>query len=99
MDGGESKSNNVGDGVGVVVPGMAQKWIGQTNFTVLLVIHLPRVAGGCHSGYPGFPWKSVHIDELRSLQREVPMSIQHLKGRSIYQILKSEVEDEIGALA
>ena len=99
MDGGESKSNNLVDCAKYLIQGMAQKWIGQTNFTVLLVIHLPRVAGGCHSGYPGFPWKSVHIDELRSLQREVPMSIQHLKGRSIYQILKSEVEDEIGALA
>ena len=99
MDAGDSMNNNLVDCAKYMIQGMAQKWTSQTNFCVLLVIHLPRVAGGCHSGYPGFPWQSVHIDELRSLQREIPMSVQHLKGRSIYQILKSEVEDEIGVLA
>ena len=99
MDAGDSMNNNLVDCTKYMIQGMAQKWTSQTSFSVLLVIHLPRVAGGCHSGYPGFPWQSVHIDELRSLQREIPMSVQHLKGRSIYQILKSEVEDEMGLLA
>ena len=99
MDAGDSMNNNLVDCAKYMIQGTAQKWASQTSFSVLLVIHLPRVAGGCHSGYPGFPWQSVHIDELRSLQREIPMSVQHLKGRSIHQILKSEVEDDMGVLA
>ena len=82
-----------------MIQGMAQKWSGETNFNLLLVVHLPRVAGGCYYGYPGRPWKSVHIDELRSLQEEIPMRIDLLKDRSIYEILKAEVEDEMGVLS
>ena len=99
MDAGDSKNNNLVDCAKYMIQGLAQKWNSLTEFTILLVIHLPRVAGGCHSGYPGFPWLSVHIDELRTLQREVPLSVQHLKGRSIHEILKSEVEDEMGVLS
>jgi hypothetical protein len=78
---------------------MAQKWNSRASFDLLLVIHLPRVAGGCYSGYPGSPWQSVHIDELRSLQQEMPMRMDLLKNRSIYEILKSEVDDEIGVVS
>ena len=85
MDAGDSKNNNLVDCAKYMIQGLAQKWNSLTEFTILLVIHLPRVAGGCHSGYPGFPWLSVHIDELRTLQREVPLSVQHLKGRSIHE--------------
>ena len=92
-------TNNLVECAKYMVQGMAKKWNDKTSFNLLLVIHLPRVAGGCHSGYPGSPWRSVHLDELRSLQREIPMRIDMLKNRSIFEILKLEAEEDLGVLS
>merc|ERR1719312_773667 len=69
----------------------------KANFNLFLVIHLPR--GSCFAGYPSQPWRSVHIDELRSQHGIQPMQIKLMKDRSIHDIVKAEVEDGDGIVS
>ena len=66
------------------------------NFTVLLVVHL-QFSSGHYIGFPCAPWRSVHIDTISPLQGQ-PVLIRRMRGRSIYDIIKTEVEEETGVL-
>ena len=66
------------------------------KFTVLLVIHL-QFSSGHYIGFPCAPWRSVHIDTISPLQGQ-PILIKRMRGRSIYDIVKTEVEEETGIL-
>ena len=57
-----------------------------SQFDVFLVVQVPRIAGGCYAGYPGEPWTSVHIDELRSPENTRPMPLRMMKDRSVYDL-------------
>ncbi|XP_022801884.1 E3 ubiquitin-protein ligase rnf213-alpha-like, partial [Stylophora pistillata] len=54
---------------------------------ILLVIQLPRIAGGCHNfvGFQGGKWMSAHIDELRPPGGHTP-SIEQLTDRPISEL-------------
>ena len=54
---------------------------------IVLVVQLPRVAGGCTHfvGFQGGKWLSVHIDELRPPSEQIP-SIEFLVDRSISEL-------------
>eukprot|EP00090_Calanus_glacialis_P031123 TRINITY_DN5102_c0_g1_i8.p1 TRINITY_DN5102_c0_g1~~TRINITY_DN5102_c0_g1_i8.p1 ORF type:complete len:2193 (-),score=498.77 TRINITY_DN5102_c0_g1_i8:57-6239(-) len=96
VDAGENSARNLVECAKYIIQGMIMKMTKQTNFNLFLVIHLPR--GSSYAGYPSQPWKSVHIDELRQ-QGIHPMQIKMMKDRSIYEIVKSEVEEEIGVIS
>ena len=63
---------------------------------IVLVIQLPRIAGGCRNfvGFPGGKWMSCHIDELRPPGRHTP-SIEQLIGRPISELFRSGSEDHM----
>ena len=67
------------------------------KFNVLLIIHL-QFASGHYIGYPSEPWRGVHIDTISLQQGLQPMMIKLMRGRSIYQIVKTEVEEDSGIL-
>ena len=33
-------------------------------FCIILLLQVPRILGGFFSGFPGYQWKALHIDEL-----------------------------------
>ena len=53
---------------------------------------------GHYIGYPCSPWRNVHIDELRCQHGVQPMMIKKMRGRSITEIIKTEVEEELGVM-
>ncbi|PFX17552.1 E3 ubiquitin-protein ligase RNF213, partial [Stylophora pistillata] len=58
---------------------------------IVLIIQLPRIAGGCHNfvGFQGGKWMSVHIDELRPPGGHTP-SIEQLTDRPISELFSLE---------
>jgi len=49
---------------------------------VVLIIQLPRIAGGCFVGFQGGHWMSYHIDDLHPHTERIP-SLITLKDKSI----------------
>ena len=62
---------------------------------ILLVVQLPRIAGGCRNfvGFQGGKWMSTHIDELRPPGKHTP-SIEHLIDRPISELFGSDEQPE-----
>ena len=60
---------------------------------VVLIVQLPRIAGGCRNfvGFQGGKWISIHIDELRPPERHTP-SIEDLIDKPISKLFGSESE-------
>ena len=58
---------------------------------IVLVVQLPRVAGGCANfvGFQGGKWLSVHIDELRPPSPQIP-SVEFLVHRPIGDLFEAE---------
>ena len=61
------------------------------KLNVVMIIHL-QFASGYYIGFPCEPWRSVHIDTISPQQ---PMMIRFMSRRSIFQIVKAEVEDGV----
>ncbi|XP_077980160.1 E3 ubiquitin-protein ligase rnf213-alpha-like [Glandiceps talaboti] len=59
---------------------------------VVFIIQLPRIAGGCFDGLQGGKWLSVHLDELRPSQANLP-EITALHGQPISAIFESDVTE------
>lgn len=61
---------------------------------VVLVVQLPRIAGGCRNfvGFQGGKWISTHIDELRPPERHTP-SIEDLIDKPISKLFGGESEE------
>ena len=96
VDAGENSARNLVECAKYIIQGLIMKMTKRANFNLFLVIHLPR--GSSYAGYPSQPWRSVHIDELRSQHGIQPMQIRMMKDRSIHEIVRTEVEDEIGVI-
>eukprot|EP00092_Neocalanus_flemingeri_P023314 GFUD01025278.1.p1 GENE.GFUD01025278.1~~GFUD01025278.1.p1 ORF type:complete len:2291 (+),score=510.26 GFUD01025278.1:413-6874(+) len=97
VDAGEKSARNLVECAKYIIQGIIMKMTKRQNFKMFLVIHLPR--GSSYVGYPSQPWSCVHIDELRSQHGIHPMQIRMMKDHSIYELVKSEVEEEIGIVS
>ena len=56
---------------------------------IVFIVHLPKILGGCQNfvGFQGGKWRSVHIDELRQSNEQMPC-FDHLVDRSISDLLQ-----------
>ncbi|KAJ8315842.1 hypothetical protein KUTeg_007992 [Tegillarca granosa] len=57
---------------------------------VVFIIQLPRIAGGCFTGFQCGRWHSVHIDDLRPPDKEMP-TIMDMRGQSVGTLLSNAV--------
>ncbi|KAL3881513.1 hypothetical protein ACJMK2_027945, partial [Sinanodonta woodiana] len=57
---------------------------------VILIIQLPRIAGGCFTGFQCGQWHSAHIDDLRAHKGEIP-SILEMLGKSVGSLMEMAV--------
>ncbi|KAL3881517.1 hypothetical protein ACJMK2_027949 [Sinanodonta woodiana] len=57
---------------------------------VVFIIQLPRIAGGCFTGFQCGLWHSVHIDDLRAQDEEMP-SITEMLGKSVGTLMERAV--------
>ncbi|KAK3585578.1 hypothetical protein CHS0354_036765 [Potamilus streckersoni] len=57
---------------------------------VVLIIQLPRIAGGCFTGFQCRLWHSVHLDDLRAQDEEMP-SIMEMLGKSVGTLMERAV--------
>eukprot|EP00923_Selenidium_pygospionis_P053798 GHVN01093709.1.p1 GENE.GHVN01093709.1~~GHVN01093709.1.p1 ORF type:complete len:2403 (+),score=325.49 GHVN01093709.1:991-7209(+) len=63
------------------------------RFNVVMIVRL-QFSSGQYVGYPAEPWKSVHIDTISTHQGHQPMKVCSMRGRSIYDIFNTEVEQQ-----
>ncbi len=56
-----------------------------TNFSIILVVQIPKIAGGCISGFQTTKWLCYHIDDLQS--SFLIDNILALKDKSLSEIL------------
>ncbi|KAL3881536.1 hypothetical protein ACJMK2_027968, partial [Sinanodonta woodiana] len=54
---------------------------------VIFIIQLPRIVGGCFTGFQCGLWHSVHIDDLRVQSIDMP-TIQYMMGVSIATLME-----------
>ncbi|KAL3881511.1 hypothetical protein ACJMK2_027943, partial [Sinanodonta woodiana] len=54
---------------------------------VIFIIQLPRIAGGCFTGFQCGLWHSAHIDDLRAQDEEMPSIIEML-GMSVGTLME-----------
>ncbi|KAK3585590.1 hypothetical protein CHS0354_036776 [Potamilus streckersoni] len=59
---------------------------------VIFIIQLPRIAGGCFSGFQCGLWHSVHIDDLRAQSSDMP-TIQGMMGVSIATLMERAISN------
>ncbi|KAL3881537.1 hypothetical protein ACJMK2_027969, partial [Sinanodonta woodiana] len=57
---------------------------------VVFIIQLPRIAGGCFTGFQCGLWHSVHIDDLRAQTSDMP-TIQGMIGVSIATLMEKAI--------
>ncbi|KAK3585576.1 hypothetical protein CHS0354_036763 [Potamilus streckersoni] len=57
---------------------------------VIFIIQLPRIAGGCFTGFQCGLWHSAHIDDLRAQDEEMP-SIMEMLGKSVGTLMERAV--------
>ncbi|KAK3585575.1 hypothetical protein CHS0354_036762 [Potamilus streckersoni] len=57
---------------------------------VIFIIQLPRIAGGCFTGFQCGLWHSAHIDDLRAQDEEMP-SIMEMLGMSVGTLMERAV--------
>ncbi len=62
----------------------------KTRKTIVFVLHVPRVAGGCFNGLCVHPWISVHIDELRRSE-DHNIDVFRLKDQSVPEVLEQNL--------
>merc|ERR1719347_2352427 len=98
IDGSEEKSRNLIESARYILHGMIHEVAGlRSQYNVLLIIHL-SFSSGHYIGYPCQPWRWVHIDTISPQHGLQPMMIKLMRGRSIYEIVKSEVEEQNGVI-
>ncbi len=61
---------------------------GQAPYAIGVVLQVPRVRGGWFSGFPGHPWISLHIDELRPNKHRLELA--DIENKTLSQILSLE---------
>ncbi|KAK3585587.1 hypothetical protein CHS0354_036774 [Potamilus streckersoni] len=57
---------------------------------IIFIIQLPRLAGGCFTGFQCGLWHSAHIDDLRAQDEEMP-SIMEMHGKSVGTLMERAV--------
>ncbi|KAK7459431.1 hypothetical protein BaRGS_00038999, partial [Batillaria attramentaria] len=64
---------------------------------VVFIVHLPRVAGACFTGFLGGNWHCLHIDELRAPEIPLPptSSLQKLTPATLFRPPDSVMEADI----
>ncbi|XP_041346956.1 E3 ubiquitin-protein ligase rnf213-alpha-like, partial [Gigantopelta aegis] len=62
------------------------------EFAVFFIVQLPRVAGGCFTGFMAGKWHSLHIDELRP-EGNLP-SVHQLHNNSPANVLQGRAPHE-----
>ncbi|XP_076009047.1 E3 ubiquitin-protein ligase rnf213-alpha-like isoform X2 [Genypterus blacodes] len=74
-----------------------RKWTttDSTKIFVYFVTKLPRIVGGTsYVGFPGGPWRSVHIDDLRR-SKEFVSDVHSLKDLCISELFQDPPQDDI----
>ena len=66
------------------------------SFDILFIVQLS--SGGCFTGFPSDPWRSVHIDELHGAGAQYHLKIKRMKEMKISDIVRVELEEEAGLL-
>ena len=61
---------------------------------LLLILHVPRVAGGCFVGFQAGSWIEAHLDELRSESHVNILSVRDLMNRRLSSLLSEAHEQE-----
>ncbi|KAL3881514.1 hypothetical protein ACJMK2_027946, partial [Sinanodonta woodiana] len=54
---------------------------------VVFIIQLPRIAGGCFTGFQCDLWHSVHLDDLRAQYEDIP-SITEMLNKSVGTLIE-----------
>ena len=99
IEAGTTTSNNLTECAKYVIQEVTRDLSVNCQVSIVLVVHVPRVAGGCHVGFPGQPWNCIHIDELRTPESRHQMKVQAMRNRSIFQLIEGEVDHENGILS
>ena len=100
VDAGEQSARNLVESARYIIHGYINTIKTMKNspkFDIFIVMHIP-FGSGHYIGYPCSPWRSVHIDELRSQHGVKPMMIKTMRGRSVAEILKTECVEDVGIL-
>ncbi|KAL3881524.1 hypothetical protein ACJMK2_027956, partial [Sinanodonta woodiana] len=58
---------------------------------VIFIIQLPRIAGGCFSGFQCGLWHSAHIDDLRAQDEGIP-PIMEMLGKSVGSMMEKAIK-------
>ncbi len=64
---------------------------GARSFCIVLVLQVPRVHGGFFSGFPGTPWKALHIDELCGNPSNINMA--DWNNKSLHEVLEGDEKE------
>ncbi|XP_021363666.1 E3 ubiquitin-protein ligase rnf213-alpha-like isoform X2 [Mizuhopecten yessoensis] len=66
----------------------------KANIHAIFIIQLPRIAGGCFSGFQCGHWHSLHIDDIRPEGDTLRMS--EMQGKSLGMLVHHAVGEETG---
>ncbi|XP_021342051.1 E3 ubiquitin-protein ligase rnf213-alpha-like, partial [Mizuhopecten yessoensis] len=66
----------------------------KANIHAIFIIQLPRIAGGCFSGFQCGHWHSLHIDDIRPEGDTLRMS--EMQGKSLGMLVHHAVGKETG---
>ncbi|XP_053396012.1 E3 ubiquitin-protein ligase rnf213-alpha-like [Mercenaria mercenaria] len=61
---------------------------------VVFVIQLPKVSGGCFSGFQCGKWHSAHIDDLLPEDMQLP-SLKEMHGQSVGKLIDSAMSEKV----
>ncbi|KAL3881512.1 hypothetical protein ACJMK2_027944 [Sinanodonta woodiana] len=98
-DSGDTSANLVASAIYCIVDEYQQLKNRRTSpCHVIFIIQLPRIAGGCFTGFQCGLWHSAHIDDLRAQDEEMP-SIMEMLGKSVGTLMERAVSTKPGETA
>ncbi|XP_053396017.1 E3 ubiquitin-protein ligase rnf213-alpha-like [Mercenaria mercenaria] len=60
---------------------------------VVLIVQLPKVSGGCFTGFQCGKWHSAHIDDLQPEDMHIP-SLEEMHGKSVGMLIDDAVTSQ-----